>query len=151
MRPSNLPPPSEEDVEPVEAVVDRLHAFWESMISTLKNTESDTRDGKPIEVLIVSHGAAIKLLLVDLLLLRYRYTFSPKLQLMLESIMRGGNGDVSVVLKHIGLENCCISRVSIGLEDGKGVITAYGDAMHVNAKEGGNADAELSEQVEKKD
>jgi broad specificity phosphatase PhoE len=107
--------------------------------------------GDPVEVLLVSHGAAIKVLMINLLHLKYQFSFSTKLQSMLESIMKG-KSNFSVAMKRVKVENCCISKVSIGLEDGQGVITAYGEAIHLSltSVEGENPDAELSEAVERR-
>lgn len=120
-RRASAPPSAHQTIEPGPVLSRRLLSFWDEKLAALPPLASPS--DSPTQLLLVSHGGAIRHLIEDLVV-RRKEDYAIELQTTDEETLREG------ILRRIG--NCCVTEVHVEELDGRwrGRLTKYADEEH---------------------
>ncbi|ORY72239.1 histidine phosphatase superfamily [Leucosporidium creatinivorum] len=118
---ASAPPSAHQTIEPGPVLSRRLMSFWDEKLASLPSLSSPS--DPPTQILLVSHGGAIRHLIEDLVVAR-KQDYAIDLQTTDEETLREG------IMRRIG--NCCVTEVHVEEVEGKwvGRLTKYADEEH---------------------
>jgi broad specificity phosphatase PhoE len=118
---ASAPASAHQTIEPGPVLSRRLMSFWDERLSSFPSLPSPS--DPPTQLLLVSHGGAIRHLIEDLVVGR-KENYSVDLQITDEETLREG------IVRRIG--NCCVTEVHVEELDGswRGRLTKYADEEH---------------------